>query len=178
MRERMQSIRRACRLAFLTVMASGLLTGCGGGRSVVGLNESSPSSEFSDIKLARRGGQKNVSPPKISKATVNPIAFEFLGGTVRIQADVKAKKKDVVTVNAIITRQSDGQTFNVPLNKVKGKTFAGDFTAPPNPTINPHTYNVVIQATDNRPLPGRPAQANAGSFTVRSVPLPPPPPGS
>jgi hypothetical protein len=152
-----------------------LLTGCGGGRGVVGLDANSLSSELSAVKLARK--PKDVPPPKISKPSVNPAMFEFLGGAVRVQADVKGKKNDVLTVNAVLTRQSDGQSFNVPMNKLQRNTFAGDFTAPPNPTLNAQTYNVVIQATDNRPLPGRPAQFNAGSFTVRSVPLPPPPPG-
>lgn len=154
------------------VMGLGFLTGCSGGKGFVGSSDNSSFAEFSATKLARN--KKSVPPPQISNISIGPTTFEFFGGTLHVQADAKAKKKkDVLTVTAVITRQSDSQTFGVTLSKGQKKTFAGDINVPPNLTNNTQVYDVVIQATDNRPGSDRPSNAEAGTFAVRGIQSPP-----
>jgi hypothetical protein len=167
------SLMRGGILIGLALLLS-FLAGCGGGKGLVGHDAASGFAEVSGVKLA--GKKKNVPPPTISNVSVNPTLSEFFGQVIHVQADAKAKrKKDVLTVNAVITRRSDAQTFTVPMSKVKGKTFAADFDAPANTKGTAEVYDVVISATDNRPGSDRPATASAGIFSVRGVALPPPP---
>lgn len=154
------------------VIGLGFLGGCSGGKGFVGTSDNNSFAAFDAVKLARN--KKNVPPPQVSNISIGPTAFEFFGGTLHVQADAKAKKKkDVLTVTAVITRQSDAQTFEVPLTKEQKRTFAGDFNVPPNLTSSTQVYNVVIQATDGRPGSDRPSRAEAGTFTVRGIQSPP-----
>ncbi|MCS6859176.1 MAG: hypothetical protein NZT92_02510 [Abditibacteriales bacterium] len=154
------------------VMGLGLLTGCGGGKGFVGGSDESRSMAFDAVKLARN--KKNVPPPQISDISISPTTFDFFGGTLHVQTKAQAKKKkDVLTVTAVITRQSDARTFEATLTQRQKNTFAGDFTVPPNLTNNTQVYNVVIQATDGRPGVDRPSRASAGTFIVRGVQSPP-----
>lgn len=164
------------------VMGLGFLTGCSGGKGFVGRSDTSSFAEFNAAqsdrlrydaaKLARN--KKSVPPPQISDISIGPTSFEFFGGTLHIQTEAKAKKKkDPLTVTAVITQQSDSQIFEVPLTKEQKKTFAGDFNVPPNRTNNTQVYSVVIQATDGRPGSDRPSSAQAGTFAVRGIQSPP-----
>ncbi len=156
----------------ILVMGLGCLVGCSGGKGFVGSSDNNSFAEFEAVKLARN--KKRVPPPQISNISIGPTTFEFFGGTLHVQADAKAKKKkDVLTVTAVITRQSDSQTFRVTLTQGQKKTFAGDFNVPPNLTNNTQIYDVVIQATDGRPGSDRPSIAQAGTFTVRGIQSPP-----
>lgn len=156
------------------MLSVGFLTGCGGGKGFVGVNDGSALTELSGVKLAQK---KSVPPPTITDISVSPTTLEFFGGAVHIQARIAPKKKkDAVTANAVITRQSDSQTFNAALSKTQGKTFAGDFRVPANLGSATQIYTVVIQATDNRPDAGRPSTAAAGTFSVRGIVGPPSPP--